>query len=147
MFSRKASLLLLTRLVFTFGKKSESLVGSGGAVRRIDVVLTHSETRRTLGIECKAQDVKGSAEEKIPATIQDISAWPIQGLVVFDGAGFSRNMRSFLIASGKAVEFGDLREWLTLFFGLPEQIPMQSAGGSDEDEDYGPTPVQGQAVG
>jgi len=96
-----------------------------GAVRRIDVVLTHAETRRTLGVECKFQKVLGTAEEKIPSTIQDIAAWPIRGLVVFDGEGFTPNMRSFLIASGKAVEFGELREWLILYFGLPERAHGQ----------------------
>jgi hypothetical protein len=91
-----------------------------GAVRKIDAVLTHPETRRTLGLECKFQREQGTAEEKIPSTIQDIAAWPIRGLVVFDGDGFTPNMRSFLIASGKAVELADLREWLLLYFGLAE---------------------------
>jgi len=89
-----------------------------GAIRKIDVVLTHVETRRTLGIECKFQREKGTAEEKIPSTIQDIAAWPIRGIVVFAGEGFTPNMRSFLIASGSAVELEDLREWLLLYFGL-----------------------------
>jgi hypothetical protein len=89
-----------------------------GAVRKIDVVLTHVETRRTLGIECKFQREKGTAEEKIPSTIQDIAAWPIRGIVVFAGEGFTPNMRSFLIASGSAVELEELREWLVLYFGL-----------------------------
>ncbi len=93
-----------------------------GAVRRIDVVLTHEETRRTLGVECKFQREQGTAEEKIPATIQDIAAWPIRGIVVFAGEGFTPNMRSFLIASGKAIEFGELREWLILYFGLPQTL-------------------------
>jgi hypothetical protein len=91
-----------------------------GAVRRIDVIITHPQTRKTLGVECKYQAVTGSAEEKIPSTIQDISAWPIPGIVVFGGDGFSTNMRSFLIASGKAVELEDVRPWLCLFFGLPD---------------------------
>jgi hypothetical protein len=101
-----------------------------GAVRRIDVVLTHEETRRTLGIECKFQREQGTAEEKIPATISDIAAWPIRGIVVFAGEGFTSNMRSFLIASGKAIEFDDLREWLALYFGLPQTIssPNDSDG-------------------
>ena len=89
-----------------------------GAIRKIDVVLTHVETRRTLGIECKFQREKGTAEEKIPSTIQDIAAWPIRGLVVFAGDGFTPNMRSFLIASGTAVAFEDLQDWLVLYFGL-----------------------------
>lgn len=90
-----------------------------GSERRIDVVLIDSETRKTLGVECKFEATAGSAEEKIPATIQDIAAWPIPGLVVFAGDGFSQNMRTFLISSGKAVEFRDLEPWLRLFFGLP----------------------------
>jgi hypothetical protein len=89
-----------------------------GADRRIDVVLTHPQSRKRLGLECKFQGVTGTAEEKIPTTIQDIAAWPIPGIVVFDGEGFSPYMRSFLIASGRAVELGDLESWLRLFFGL-----------------------------
>ncbi len=90
-----------------------------GAVRHIDVVLTHPQTRKTLGIECKFQGVPGTAEEKIPSVINDISAWPIPGLVVFGGQGFTENMKLFLISTGKAVEFPELRPWLCLFFGLP----------------------------
>jgi hypothetical protein len=89
-----------------------------GAVRRIDVVLTHPQTRKTLGIECKFQAVMGTAEEKIPSIINDIAAWPIPGLVVFAGEGFTENMKLFLISTGKAVEFVDLRPWMCLFFGL-----------------------------
>ena len=91
-----------------------------GAIRRIDVVLTHQETRRTLGLECKFQGSQGTAEEKIPSTIQDIAAWPIPGIVVFSGQGFSPNMAAFLVSTGKAVEFEDLSAWLALYFGVPE---------------------------
>jgi hypothetical protein len=89
-----------------------------GAERFIDVVLTHPETRRRLGLECKYQGTQGSAEEKVPAIVQDIAAWPIPGLVVFSGAGFSTNIKSFLVASGRAVDLEDLESWLRLFFGL-----------------------------
>jgi hypothetical protein len=89
-----------------------------GARRRIDVVLTDPVTRKTLGIECKFQGVEGTAEEKIPSVIQDIAAWPIPGIVVFAGEGFTENMKSFLISTGKAVEYEDVEPWLRLFFGL-----------------------------
>ncbi len=89
-----------------------------GAERRIDVVFTDPQTRKRLGVECKFQGSSGSAEEKIPTTLQDIAAWPIPGIVVFAGEGFSPHMRSFLIASGRAVSFDDLEPWLRLFFGL-----------------------------
>jgi PD-(D/E)XK nuclease superfamily protein len=100
-----------------------------GAVRKIDVVLTHPETRKTLGVECKYQSVGGTAEEKIPATVQDIAAWPIPGLIVFSGDGFSQNMKYFLISTGKAVEVSELRAWLCLFFGLPleDQVDREEA--------------------
>jgi len=99
-----------------------------GAVRFIDVVLIQPGARKTLGLECKYQGTTGTAEEKIPATIQDIAAWPIPGLVVFAGEGFTDNMRSFLISTGKAVEFDELKAWLCLFFGLP----LEQRSGSTE---------------
>lgn len=89
-----------------------------GAKRRIDVVLKHPETRVSLGIECKFQGGPGSAEEKIPATLEDIRAWPIRGIVVYSGAGFSKNMQSYLLSTGMAVELVDLKKWLELYFGL-----------------------------
>lgn len=89
-----------------------------GAQRRIDVVLRHPETRLSLGIECKYQGTSGSAEEKIPATIEDIRAWPIRGLVVYGGTGFSGNMESYLLSTGMAIAIEDLPMWLELYFGL-----------------------------
>ena len=89
-----------------------------GAERFIDVVITNPADRRRLGVECKFQGGPGSAEEKIPTTILDIQAWPISGIVVFEGSGFSANMRAYLVASGKAVEMEDLEPWLRLYFGL-----------------------------
>ena len=38
--------------------------------------------------------------------------------MVFAGAGFSANMRSYLLSTGRAVELTDLRPWLQLYFGL-----------------------------
>jgi hypothetical protein len=107
-----ASLGLTAREQFKCGRRI------WGAERYIDVVLTDRESRRRLGLECKYQGTAGSAEEKIPAIIQDIAAWPISGLVVFSGAGFSTNIKSFLIASGRAVHLEDLEPWLRLFFAL-----------------------------
>jgi len=87
-----------------------------GAARQIDVIASDRASGRSLGMECKFQGSSGSAEEKIPATVQDIAAWPIPGIVVFEGEGFSKNMRAFLYSTGKAVELTDLRDWLVLFF-------------------------------
>lgn len=89
-----------------------------GNVREIDVVAMHPQTRKTIGIECKFQGTRGTAEEKIPSLINDIEAWPIPGIVVFDGPGFSENMKLYLLSTGKAVALEDLTDWLRLFFAL-----------------------------
>ena len=89
-----------------------------GAKRSIDVVLKDPTTRIFLGIECKYQGSKGSAEEKIPATIEDIKAWPIRRVVVYGGEGFSNNMQSYLLSTGMAIELCDIKKWLGLYFGL-----------------------------
>jgi hypothetical protein len=89
-----------------------------GSQRHIDVVLTDPTTRLRLGIECKYQGTTGTAEEKIPATLEDIDAWPIKGIVAIAGPGFSPNMQGYLISTGKVVEFDDLEDWLKLYFGL-----------------------------
>jgi hypothetical protein len=96
-----------------------------GAVRNIDVVLTHPESKVRLGIECKFQGTTGTAEEKIPAIVSDIDAWPIRGIVVISGKGFSPNMRYYLISSGKAVDVEDLEDWLRLYFGLTLETYVQ----------------------
>jgi hypothetical protein len=114
--------LQVAQLGDSLGLDVESQVAVGrriwGARRKIDVVLKHPETRVSLGIECKYQGSVGSAEEKIPATIDDIRAWPIRGIVVYSGTGFSMNIKSFLLSTGKAVELPDLKKWLELYFGI-----------------------------
>jgi hypothetical protein len=117
----------LKAVVVTLGEKlelqtTEVRVGRRlwGAQRSIDVVLTRKDTGKALGVECKFQGGTGTAEEKLPATVQDICAWPIPGVLVFAGNGFSANMRSYLYSTGKAVDLADLEGWLRLFFGLPE---------------------------
>jgi len=90
-----------------------------GAGRRIDIILKGGPNSKTLGVECKFQTEAGTVEEKIPTTIRDIEAWPIDGIVVFAGEGFTQNMKAFLISTGKAVEFKDLEPWLRLYFDLP----------------------------
>lgn len=89
-----------------------------GAKRHIDVVITQEKTGKNLGIECKFQGGSGSAEEKIPATVKDIESWPIPGIVVIDGEGFSKNMQGYLMATGKVIWFADLNNWLKLYFAL-----------------------------
>lgn len=104
------------------GLKAETEVKAArrlwGQRRYIDVVITDEKTGKRLGVECKYQATPGTAEEKIPATIQDIAHWPIPGIVVIDGEGFSSNMQGYLMSTGKVVWYEELEEWLRLYFGL-----------------------------
>jgi len=104
------------------GLKAEAEVRAArrlwGQRRYIDVVITDEKTGKRLGVECKYQATSGTAEEKIPATIQDIAHWPIPGIVVIDGEGFSSNMQGYLMSTGKVVWYRELEEWLRLYFGL-----------------------------
>ena len=113
----------VAKLVADLGLEAREEVRVGrrlwGSVRHIDVVATDIENRRSIGLECKYQGTPGTAEEKGPALVRDIEAWPIPGLVVFDGEGFSSNMKIYLDSTGKAVRYDDLEDWLRLFFGLP----------------------------
>ncbi|MCZ6689915.1 MAG: hypothetical protein O7H41_09955 [Planctomycetota bacterium] len=116
----------VTELVGRLGLDAREEVKVGrrlwGAERHIDVVATDPATRKSIGLECKYQSKKGTAEEKVPALISDIEAWPIPGLVVFDGPGFSSNMQNYLDSTGKAVRLKELEDWLRLFFGLEPSV-------------------------
>jgi len=91
-----------------------------GNKRRIDILLEHPSSGKVLGIECKVQHTRGTAEEKLPAAVQDIASWPIPGILVIYGAGFSDRMIGFLLSTGKVVQLADLQDWLQLYFGIKE---------------------------
>ncbi len=97
-----------------------------GSRRHVDVVLSKPDSERMLGIECKYQRVAGSAEEKIPLTVEDMQDWPIRGIVVLHGEGFSRDFKPFLKARGHIVEFKRLPEWLRFYFRLPRAQARQA---------------------
>lgn len=113
---------LVVEVATRLGLDSQTEVRVGrriwGSTRKIDVVLTYSVTRLKLGVECKYQGTLGTAEEKIPAIVQDIKAWPIRGIIAIGGIGFSANMRGYLISTGVVVEYEDLEDWLKLYFAL-----------------------------
>ena len=97
-----------------------------GPRRHVDVVLSKPDSERIIGIECKYQRVTGTVEEKIPLTVEDINDWPIRGIVVIHGEGFSRDFVPFLRGRGRIVEFKRLAEWLRFYFRLPRERALQA---------------------
>jgi hypothetical protein len=74
----------------------KSIIGKN---RRLDIFALHEESGRALAIECKCQEVSGTADEKIPYTLQDLAAMHIPAFVVYAGRGFSDGVLHLLQSS------------------------------------------------
>jgi hypothetical protein len=70
-----------------------------GKQRRVDLFVLHPSSERALALECKYQDVSGTADEKIPYTLQDLEAMRMPSAVVYAGVGFSEGVLHLLQAS------------------------------------------------
>lgn len=90
-----------------------------GRQRLVDFVV-YDENRRQLGIECKYQASSGSAEDKLVHTISDFDGRPVQHILVFGGDGFSKNIKGYLLSTGKAIELEQLRNYLVFYFALEQ---------------------------
>jgi len=88
--------------------------------RRVADFLVYDHAGRSLGIECKYQQTPGSAEDKLVHTITDFDARPVSHILVFGGEGFSKNIKGYLLSTGKAVELKQLRNYLVFYFGLEQ---------------------------
>ena len=89
-----------------------------GERRKIDLLVTDSYHAKHLGVVCRFQDKSGTTYEKVPLTLDDIEAWPMRGIVVYEGDGFTEGFRGFLRARGNAIAFEEFDSWLRMFFGL-----------------------------
>lgn len=76
-------------VVYTEVALGKSIIGKD---RQIDVFVVRPNDQRALAIECKYQDVPGTADEKIPYALADLAALWIPGCLVYAGAGWSRGV-------------------------------------------------------
>jgi|GEM_PF-878324 len=74
----------------------KSIIGKN---RRVDILALHPESTRALAIECKYQATAGTADEKIPYTLDDLAALHIPAFAVYAGEGFSQGVLHLLRAS------------------------------------------------
>lgn len=70
-----------------------------GKQRRIDLFVLHAAERKALALECKYQDVSGTADEKIPYALQDLAALRMPSALTYAGTGFSEGVLHLLQAS------------------------------------------------
>lgn len=74
-----------------------------GKRRVCDLFLTNEHN--ALIVECKNQNVSGSAEEKLIYALEDLRRAPLPGILVYGGEGFSDGIRAHLKTQQDACEF------------------------------------------
>jgi hypothetical protein len=67
--------------------------------RQIDVFVVRPTDQKAIAIECKYQDVQGTADEKIPYALDDLAALWVPGCLVYAGRGWSKGVLHQLEAS------------------------------------------------
>ena len=77
----------------------KSIVGKN---RRIDIFCVCEPQNEAFAIECKYQEVAGTADEKIPYALDDLRALPMTGCIAYAGEGFSQGVLHMLRASEHA---------------------------------------------
>ena len=89
--------------------------------RRIKVVLEYAPNKkkepRRLGVECFCQDGPGTANQKFFAKVEDTKHWPMDGVVVYGGKGFSPEFEGVMNTYG-AVPLEGLKTWLKTYFNM-----------------------------
>ncbi|HVW30182.1 MAG TPA: PD-(D/E)XK nuclease superfamily protein [Polyangiaceae bacterium] len=70
-----------------------------GKQRRVDLFVLQPQERKAFALECKYQDVSGTADEKIPYTLQDLAALRMPSAVAYAGVGFSEGVLHLLQSS------------------------------------------------
>ena len=71
----------------------KSIIGKN---RRVDLLLVDEAGRDAFAVECKYQGSHGTADEKIPYTLEDLRALPMGGCVVYAGEGSSAGVLHML---------------------------------------------------
>jgi hypothetical protein len=70
-----------------------------GKQRRVDLFVLQPRDNKALALECKYQDTSGTADEKIPYSLQDLAALRMPSALAYAGVGFSEGVLHLLQAS------------------------------------------------
>ena len=62
--------------------------------------------------------VAGTADEKLPYAVLNLTTLPLPGVIVYGGGGFHQGALHWLCANTRATDIARLPEWLTVFFAL-----------------------------
>jgi hypothetical protein len=73
-----------------------------GKQRRVDLFILQPIEKKAFALECKYQDTSGTADEKIPYSLQDLDALRMPSGLAYAGVGFSEGVLHLLQASERA---------------------------------------------
>lgn len=89
-----------------------------GKDREVDVLFRDARNGNRLAVEAKYQRVAGTADEKLPYAVLNLTTLPLPGVIVYGGGGFHQGALHWLCANTKATDISRLADWLTVFFAL-----------------------------
>ncbi len=89
-----------------------------GKDREVDVLFRDARNGNRLAVEAKYQRVTGTADEKLPYAVLNLTTLPLPGVIVYGGGGFHQGALHWLCANTRATDIARLSEWLTVFFAL-----------------------------
>lgn len=89
-----------------------------GKDREVDVLFRDARNGNRLAVEAKYQRVAGTADEKLPYAVLNLSTLPLPGVIVYGGGGFHQGALHWLCANTRATDIAQLADWLTVFFAL-----------------------------
>src|SRR5439155_25318844 len=89
-----------------------------GKDREVDVLFRDGRNGNRLAVEAKYQRVSGTADEKLPYAVLNLTTLPLPGVIVYGGGGFHQGALHWLCANTRATDIARLSEWLTVFFAL-----------------------------
>jgi hypothetical protein len=114
-----------------YSQHGSSIIGKR---RRVDVAVIDESGSVVLHIECKNQNVGGTAEDKLFKAVEEANRDKLLGtasIIVFGGFGWNEaDMRHALLNGAVRIEF--LEDWLDMYFSYRKENPESIAGETHE---------------
>lgn len=127
---------ILGRLGLPYALEHRSRFGSAiiNKARHIDIAVLGNNGEAAMHIECKVQNKKGSAEDKLFRAVEEANRDKSHGMpsiIVFGGFGWTDHDLRFAMLNG-AVRVEYLETWLRCYFNYRALEPESVEAGEDQ---------------
>src|SRR2546428_2713757 len=89
-----------------------------GKDREVDVLFRDARNGNRLAVEAKYQRVTGTADEKLPYAVLNLTTLPLPGVIVYGGGGVHPGALHWLGADTPCTDNCPPADWLTGVFAL-----------------------------